>query len=192
MIQLEMDEHRHGGHATLNGLVLRDDTQLLPHDTMSHDTTLVTRDMGNNNVHGHDAEVKIEDRKPSCFQMVEMRRQISSACFWRDVMAEFVATSALVSVQAALPLTWGKGHGGQLPVATGMGFVVTAMAWALGEFGGAHMNPAVTVGMAMCRKVTMLKGEISSSGAHHTTNPMLRLSHLSSIHNGNGRRVKGS
>jgi glycerol uptake facilitator-like aquaporin len=40
-----------------------------------------------------------------------------------------------------------------------MGFVVCAMANSLGEFGGGHFNPAVTIAMASCLKITPFRGE---------------------------------
>jgi len=78
--------------------------------------------------------------------------------FYRDVLGEFVGTFLLVSVQAALPLSWEKdGLGGVIQVALGMGFVVFSLITVLGDCGGAHLNPAVTVAMAVCTKATVYR-----------------------------------
>ena len=36
-----------------------------------------------------------------------LQEEIKSLSFWRDALAEFLGTFLLVSVQAALPLSWG-------------------------------------------------------------------------------------
>ena len=84
-----------------------------------------------------------------------------SVSLWRDVFAEFVATFMLVSVQSALPLTWGEaGIGGPVQTALGMGFIVCTMAWTFGDFSGGHMNPAVTFSMALSAKITVVRGNV--------------------------------
>ena len=93
--------------------------------------------------------------------VTEMKNELRSRRFWRDVIAECVATFLLVSVQAALPLSWGNSDvmGGPVQVGLGMGFVVTCLAWTFGDLGGAHMNPAVTFAMLLRRNVSLLRCE---------------------------------
>ncbi|ELT95009.1 hypothetical protein CAPTEDRAFT_46197, partial [Capitella teleta] len=43
-------------------------------------------------------------------------------------------------------------------VGLGMGFVVATMAWALGDFGGGHINPAVSMAMVVRRSITIFRG----------------------------------
>ena len=90
--------------------------------------------------------------------------ELQSATLWRDVAAEFVAMFMLMTVQAALPLQWGKPDlmGGPVMVSLGMGFIVATMAWALGDFGGAHINPAVSIGMLFSCKITLVRGQCNS------------------------------
>ena len=92
---------------------------------------------------------------------IEMHTELRNRRFWRDVIVEFVATFLLVSVQAALPLSWGNSDlmGGPVQVSLGMGFVVTCLAWTFGDMGGAHMNPVVTFAMLLRRKATLLRCE---------------------------------
>ena len=89
-----------------------------------------------------------------------MKREVNTKVFWRDLFSEFMATFLLVSIQCVLPLTWGRDTGFSDAVLTGlgMGFIVTTTAWSLGDFGGAHMNPAVTFAMMLSLKISIIKG----------------------------------
>ena len=46
-----------------------------------------------------------------------------------------------------------------------MGFIVATMAWTLGDFSGGHMNPAVSIAMAVLRKISVFRGKY-----HHQLN----------------------
>ncbi|KAK2144175.1 hypothetical protein LSH36_780g02042 [Paralvinella palmiformis] len=94
------------------------------------------------------------------FDGKSMSREICTGSFWRDLLSELLATFMLVSVQCVLPLSWGRETGFSDAVMTGlgMGFIVTTMAWSLGDFGGAHMNPAVTFAMIISLKMSILRG----------------------------------
>lgn len=82
-----------------------------------------------------------------------------SPIFWRDVFAEFVATTMLVTVQCFVPLRHGNpGYGSPVEVGLTVGFIVCVMGWTVDEFGGGHMNPAVTFSMALCFRVTFVRG----------------------------------
>ena len=81
--------------------------------------------------------------------------------FYRDLLAEFVGTFMLMSVQSALPLTWDKDDMGTVvQVSLCMGFVVATMAWTLGDFSGGHFNPAVTFTMMLMAKVSIIRGKL--------------------------------
>ncbi|KAK2194097.1 hypothetical protein NP493_2g05029 [Ridgeia piscesae] len=87
------------------------------------------------------------------------RTEPFSPLFWRDVLAEFIATCVLVTVQCFVPLRHGnQSYGGPVEVALAVGFVVCAMGWTVDEFGGGHMNPAVTFSMALCYRITVVRG----------------------------------
>ena len=98
-----------------------------------------------------------------------MLAETKSIIFWRDCLVEVVATFILMSVQCTLPLTWGTL--GQVPTlfgsiiqqGLGMGFLVCATAWTFGDFGGCHMNPAVSFSMVLAGKLSILKGTIFAS-----------------------------
>ncbi|ELU02847.1 hypothetical protein CAPTEDRAFT_180401 [Capitella teleta] len=88
-----------------------------------------------------------------------MTKEIKSATFWRDVIAEFLATFLLMTVQSAIVMDWGKDDPAKsIRVGLALGFIVATMAWALGDFGGGHINPAVTVAMVFGGCCTILRG----------------------------------
>ena len=96
----------------------------------------------------------------ACNEVVSVA-ELRKGGWWRDLVAEFIATFLLVSVQCALPLSWGRPElGTGVHTALGMGFIVTGTAWSLAEFGGIHMNPAVTLSMLLIRNITLLRGTL--------------------------------
>ena len=111
-------------------------------------------------------------KTPGNLRVETWKREVRTATLWRDTLAEFIMTFMLMSVQAALPLTWraqpGADQGlmgGPVQVGIGMGFIVACMAWALGDFGGGHINPAVTVAMLACAKITLVRGQLLANSA---------------------------
>ena len=53
----------------------------------------------------------------------------------------------------------GTSVGDIVRVSLGMGFVVASLVEAFGSFGGVNINPAVTVGLALIAKITILRGK---------------------------------
>jgi glycerol uptake facilitator protein len=74
-----------------------------------------------------------------------------------DYLAEFIGTALLVLLgngvvaNVVLPKTKGSGAG-WIVVAFGWGMAVFVAVWCVGEISGAHVNPAVTVGLATAGK----------------------------------------
>ena len=79
--------------------------------------------------------------------------------FWRDVVSELLATFCLVSIQSAISLAWkNKEQCGVIQYALGIGFAVTILMEAFAPLGGAHMNPAVSIGFAVAGEITLFRG----------------------------------
>ncbi len=69
-------------------------------------------------------------------------------------LAEFIGTAILIllgnGVVANVVLNQTKGHGGGwIVIAAGWGFAVYTAVLCVGEFSGAHINPAVSIGLAV-------------------------------------------
>ena len=95
----------------------------------------------------------------ACYFEKPCLEEFRSLPFLRDVICEGLATALLVSIQCALPLTWGTDSlGNVVQIALGMGFVVTVLIEVFGELGGAHMNPAVSISMTLAGQLSIVRG----------------------------------
>src|ERR1700679_2921119 len=77
-------------------------------------------------------------------------------------VAEFVGTAILIlfgdGVVAAAILSKSKGAGGGwIVITTGWGLAVMVGAYAVGTISGAHLNPAVTIGLAVIGKFELAR-----------------------------------
>ena len=73
---------------------------------------------------------------------------------WREVLAEFLGTFVLIMFGAGVvaQVVLGKGdYGGYLSINLGWGLAVTMGAYVAGGVSGAHLNPAVTMALALHR-----------------------------------------
>src|SRR3954463_10163744 len=71
----------------------------------------------------------------------------------RSVVAEFVGTALLVFLAVGTAVA-GINTMGRLGVAFAFGLVVLALAYAIGQISGCHVNPAVTLGVLLGRGMT--------------------------------------
>ncbi len=95
--------------------------------------------------------------------------EIFAKKYWRDVVCEFVATFFLVSLQTAAALTWtNPPQCTRAQYALGSGFAVVILTEAFAPMGGAHMNPAVTLGFAVAGEVNLLRGMCVETHTHTT------------------------
>ena len=108
----------------------------------------------------------------------EIKDEVKSRYFYRDLCTEVIGTFILVTVQIFLVLDPNKNlcpsvvngtcsapdpgiknmSGDIIRITLGMGFVVVLLADGFGSLGGAHFNPAVTVAFTIHRNITFFKG----------------------------------
>ena len=69
----------------------------------------------------------------------------------KKYICEFVGTFVLVFVACGIAMTTGVNYIG---TALGFGLVIVAMAYSIGNVSGCHINPAVSLGMAIAKKMS--------------------------------------
>ncbi|MGP3980335.1 aquaporin [Streptomyces sp. KR80] len=83
------------------------------------------------------------------------QRTIGAPAFdTRTVGAEFLGTLLLVFFAVGSAVL-GAEYVGTVGIALAFGFVLVALAYALGPISGCHLNPAVTLGVLMARRITV-------------------------------------
>ena len=75
----------------------------------------------------------------------------------KAALAEFIGTFTLVFVGALAGALADKGSAGLIAVALAHGIAVMVIIYAWGSISGAHVNPAVTLGLFIARKICPVK-----------------------------------
>ena len=76
---------------------------------------------------------------------------------WRALVAEFVGTMLLVVLAVGTAIFAGK-FVGDVGIALAFGFALLALVYMIGPVSGCHVNPAVTLGMVLARRMTPIVG----------------------------------
>lgn len=75
---------------------------------------------------------------------------------WQKYLAEFIGTFVLVFVACGVAVATGcKEYGGYALTAVAFGLVIVAMAYSIGNISGCHINPAVSLAMLLCKKMSV-------------------------------------
>ncbi len=77
---------------------------------------------------------------------------------FKKMVAEFIGTAVLVVFGCGTAMTVGcdaVNGGGYVLTALAFGLVIVAMAYSIGNISGCHINPAVSIGMLVSKKMTL-------------------------------------
>ena len=84
-----------------------------------------------------------------------MSWEIKTTEFWRSIFAEFLAT-LLFLLNCSVTLTL-NAQPTITQISLGFGLSIAVLAQIFGPASGAHINPAVTVGLLISRRITIVR-----------------------------------
>nr|BAC82110.1 aquaporin 1 [Anguilla japonica] len=88
-----------------------------------------------------------------------MTKELKSKAFWRAVLAELLGMTLFIflSIAAAIGNRHNSNPDQEVKVSLAFGLSIATLAQSLGHISGAHLNPAVTLGMLASCQISMLK-----------------------------------
>ncbi|KAL7875442.1 hypothetical protein AOLI_G00104050 [Acnodon oligacanthus] len=87
-------------------------------------------------------------------------KELKSKAFWQAVLAELVGMTLFIflSIGAAIGNPNNNNPDQEVKVALTFGLAIATLAQSLGHISGAHLNPAVTLGMLVSCQISLLRG----------------------------------
>jgi aquaporin-4 len=85
---------------------------------------------------------------------------LRSPYFWRSLIAEGIGTFVLVLIGCGTCLggkEWQTDEPTKVQISLAFGLIVATMVWSLAHISGGHINPAVTVGMLVARRISIVR-----------------------------------
>lgn len=85
-----------------------------------------------------------------------MAYEIATVSFWRGAFAEFLATMLFLFLNCGVTLTWNVSPS-ITQIALCFGFSIAVLAQIFGPSSGAHINPAVSFGLLVSKRISILR-----------------------------------
>ena len=92
--------------------------------------------------------------------MANQFEEVKTSSFWKAVLAEIVGTFILVvcGCAACLGSDWDRVDSPRLvEISLAFGLGVATAVWCIGHVSGGHINPAVSCGMVVARRITVVR-----------------------------------
>ncbi|XP_077580702.1 aquaporin FA-CHIP-like [Stigmatopora nigra] len=84
-------------------------------------------------------------------------REFKSKAFWRAVLAELVGMTLFIFLSIAAAIGKPGDPGQEVKVSLAFGLAIATLAQSLGHISGAHLNPAVTLGMLASCQISVFR-----------------------------------